>query len=231
METFNFNSLNLKKIKKVIDVGCGNGRHLKSLGFKLTDAEIIGIDQSVLEITKLNEEFSASSCKNHNIYRFINGDIRQMEVPDNSQDLVVCSEVLEHVPNFETVLEECYRILKPGSVMLVSVPTYFPESLCWKYSKKYMQTPGGHIRIFKKNFLKERFKALNLKLFKQHREHALHSIYWILRARNNMEESKFLKSFHNLLVKQMFGQAKFSYAVEKILNPFFGKSECFYLRK
>ena len=34
---------------------------LKSLGFKLTDSEIIGIDQSVPEITKLNEEFSDSS--------------------------------------------------------------------------------------------------------------------------------------------------------------------------
>ncbi len=231
METFNFNLLNLKKIKKVIDVGCGNGRHLKSLGFKLTDSEIIGIDQSAPEITKLNKEFDESVCKNGNAYKFITGDIREMDVPDNSQDLVVCSEVLEHVPNFEAVLEECYRILKPGSVMLVSVPSYFPESLCWKYSKKYMQTPGGHIRIFKKNFLKERFKALNLKLFKHHREHALHSIYWIIRARNNMEENNFLKSFHNLLVRQMFGQAKFSFALEKLLNPFFGKSECFYLRK
>ena len=231
METFNFNLLNLKKIKKVIDVGCGNGRHLKSLGFKLTDSEIIGIDQSAPEITKLNKEFDESVCKNGNAYKFITGDIRERDVPDNSQDLVVCSEVLEHVPNFEAVLEECYRILKPGSVMLISVPSYFPESLCWKYSKKYMQTPGGHIRIFKKNFLKERFKALNLKLFKHHREHALHSIYWIIRARNNMEENNFLKSFHNLLVRQMFGQAKFSFALEKLLNPFFGKSECFYLRK
>jgi len=231
VETFNFSSLNLKKIKKVIDVGCGNGRHLKSLGFRLTDSEIVGIDHSISEITKLNEEFSDSICKNGNTYRFITGDIREMEIPDNSQDLVVCSEVLEHVPNFEAVLKECYRILKPGSVMLISVPAYFPESLCWKYSKKYMQTPGGHIRIFKKNFLKERFEALNLKVFKQHREHALHSIYWILRARNNMEENDFLKSFHNLLVKQMFGQAKLSLALEKLLNPLFGKSECFYLRK
>ena len=231
METFNFNSLNLKKIKKVIDVGCGNGRHLKSLGFKLTDAEIIGIDQSVPEIIKLNEEFTDRTCKNNNTYRFITGDIREMDISDNSQDLVVCSEVLEHVPNFDAVLKECYRILKPGSVMLVSVPAYFPESLCWKYSKEYKQTPGGHIRIFKKNFLKERFKALNLKLFRHHREHAFHSIYWILKARNNMEENDFLKSFHNLLVRQMFGQAKLSLALEKLLNPFFGKSECFYLRK
>ena len=231
METFKFNSLNLKKIKKVIDVGCGNGRHLKSLGFKLTKAEIIGIDQSEEEIKKLKEELEFSSCKNNNSYKFINGDVRKMDVLDSSQDLVICSEVLEHVPNFEDVLEECYRILKPGAVMLISVPSYFPESLCWKFSKKYKQTPGGHIRIFKKNFLKERFTALNLKLFKYHREHALHSIYWILRARNNMEESNFLKSFHGLLVKQMFGQAKLSLALEKFLNPFFGKSECFYLRK
>ena len=91
METFNFNLLNLKKIKKVIDVGCGNGRHLKSLGFKLTDSEIIGIDQSALEITKLNKEFDESVCKNGNAYKFITGDIREMDVPDNSQDLVVCS--------------------------------------------------------------------------------------------------------------------------------------------
>ena len=80
METFNFNSLNLKKIKKVIDVGCGNGRHLKSLGFRLTDSEIVGIDQSVSEITKLNEEFSDSICKNGNTYRFITGDIRVIVV-------------------------------------------------------------------------------------------------------------------------------------------------------
>ena len=152
-------------------------------------------------------------------------------MPNNSQDLVICSEVLEHVPNFEKVLMECHRILKPGAVLLISVPTYFPESLCWKYSKKYMQTPGGHIRIFKNSFLLEEFNKLKLTLFKHHREHAMHSLYWIFKARNNMEDSEFLRSFHALLVKQMFGQAKFSYALEKILNPFFGKSECYYLRK
>ena len=231
METFNLNSLNLKKIKTAIDVGCGNGRHLKSLGFRLSNAKIIGIDQSVQEITKLQNEFSEHICKNQNSYEFLMGDVRSIEIEDNSQDLVICSEVLEHVPNFRDVLKECYRILKPGAVLLISVPSYLPESLCWKYSKEYMQTPGGHIRIFKKEFLKECFKELDLKLFKYHREHAIHSIYWILKARNKMQENKFLKSLHKLLVKQMFGQANFSLFLEKILNPFFGKSECFYLRK
>lgn len=215
----------------MVDVGCGNGRHLKSLGFKLNEAKIIGIDQSFDEINSLRREFDNHICKNQNNYIFLNEDVRYIALPNNSQDLVICSEVLEHVPNFEKVLKECHRILKPGAVLLISVPTYFPESLCWKYSKKYMQTPGGHIRIFKNSFLLEEFSKLKLTLFKHHREHAMHSLYWIFKARNNMEDSEFLRSFHALLVKQMFGQAKFSYTLEKILNPFFGKSECYYLRK
>ena len=231
METFNFKYINLKKVKNMVDVGCGNGRHLKSLGFKLKEANIIGIDQSFDEISSLKREFDNHICKNQNKYTFLNEDVRNIALPNNSQDLVICSEVLEHVPNFEKVLKECHRILKPGAVLLISVPTYFPESLCWKYSKKYMQTPGGHIRIFKKSFLLEEFCKLKLVLFKHHREHAMHSFYWIFRARNNMEDSDFLRSFHALLVKQMFGQARFSYALEKILNPFFGKSECYYLKK
>ena len=45
-------------------------------------------------------------------------------------------------------------------------------------------------------------------------------------------DNKSLIAFqYALLVKQMFGQAKFSLFLEKLLNPLFGKSECFYLRK
>jgi 2-polyprenyl-3-methyl-5-hydroxy-6-metoxy-1,4-benzoquinol methylase len=154
-----------------------------------------------------------------------------LPLKDNSQDLVICSEVLEHVPNYEAVVAECYRALKPGGVLLISVPTYTPEKLCWLFSKKYQQTPGGHIRIFKKDQLMESFKKHKLILFNHHRQHSFHSIYWILRSKNNMEESDFLKSFHGLLVKQMFGQAQTSAFIEKMLNPLFGKSECFYLTK
>ncbi|MBL6819838.1 MAG: class I SAM-dependent methyltransferase [SAR86 cluster bacterium] len=231
MDTFDFTKLNLKKIRRVIDIGCGNGRHLKSLSFKLHNAEIKGIDHSKDEINKLKDEFNNFRCKQHNSYEFLHHDIRDIPIEDSTQDLVICSEVLEHVPNYEDVISECQRVLKPEGVLLVSVPTYTPEKLCWVFSKKYRQTPGGHIRIFKKKQLIEAFLKCRLNLFCHHREHSFHSIYWILRSRNNMDESNFLKSFHGLLVKQMFGQAKTSAFIEKMLNPLFGKSECFYLTK
>ena len=102
METFNFDLLNLKKIKTVIDVGCGNGRHLKSLGFRLLNAKITGIDQSGEEITKLQNEFSNHICKNQNSYEFLLGDVRNIEIEDNSQDLVICSEVLNMYQTLKT---------------------------------------------------------------------------------------------------------------------------------
>jgi len=231
MDTFEFNKLNLKKINSAVDVGCGNGRHLKSLSHKIKNAQIVGIDHSQTEIVNLISEFDDIGCKNNNTYEFINHDIRNLPLMDNSQDLVICSEVLEHVPNYEAVLAECYRVLKPAGVLLISVPTYTPEKLCWLFSKKYRQTPGGHIRIFKKDQIMESFNKHKLNLFNYHRQHSFHSIYWILRSKNNMEESDFLKSFHGLLVKQMFGQAQTSAFIEKMLNPLFGKSECFYLTK
>ena len=231
MDTFNFNSLNLKKIKSFADIGCGNGRHLKSLGYKLQMCRMTGVDHSSSEITQLRSEFQNYICKNQNSYKFIDEDIRKLSIDSSSQDLVICSEVLEHVPNFEMVLKECVRILKPNGVLLISVPSYLPEKFCWLFSKEYQQTPGGHIRIFKKNFLREVFKRQGLKIFKAHRQHAFHSFYWIMRSKNKMKDSKFLQSFHELLVKQMFGKAKISERLEKVINPLFGKSECFYLHK
>ena len=231
MLTFNFKKYDLNEDGSMLDVGCGEGRHIFGVMQEFPKMKCIGLDMDNDSLKKAEEGYAYFESISDAGAEFMKGSAYSLPFSDNTFDLIVCSEVLEHVPNFEKVLKECHRILKPGAVLLISVPTYFPESLCWKYSKKYMQTPGGHIRIFKNSFLLEEFNKLKLTLFKHHREHAMHSLYWIFKARNNMEDSDFLRSFHELLVKQMFGQAKFSYALEKILNPFFGKSECYYLRK
>jgi SAM-dependent methyltransferase len=50
-----------------------------------------------------------------------------MDVEDNSFDLVLCTQVLEHVQNPARVVNECYRVLKPGGTLIATVPCIFPQ--------------------------------------------------------------------------------------------------------
>ena len=58
-------------------------------------------------------------------------DINRLPFADASFDCVICSEVLEHIPEHEKALKELVRILKPQGTLVVSVPRYFSERICW----------------------------------------------------------------------------------------------------
>ena len=88
---------------------------------------------------------------------FAAGDATLLPVANETVDVVIASEILEHIPNYLSVLEEAMRVLKPGGRLCVSVPRQWPEWICWKLSEEYRTTPGGHIRIFDSTTCAERF--------------------------------------------------------------------------
>jgi len=70
-------------------------------------------------------------------------DITTISVPDTSFDAILCTEVLEHVPDAVAALNEFTRILKPGGNLLVTAPfaslTHFaPYHFCG-YNKYWYQ--------------------------------------------------------------------------------------------
>lgn len=51
----------------------------------------------------------------------------QMELENSSFDLVLCTQVLEHVQKPGRVVDECHRVLKPGGILIATAPSIYPE--------------------------------------------------------------------------------------------------------
>jgi SAM-dependent methyltransferase len=61
--------------------------------------------------------------------------------------------VLEHLWADTVAIAELTRVLRPGGRMAVTVPTRWPERVCWALDHHYHDTPGGHVRIYRQHEL------------------------------------------------------------------------------
>ena len=155
MNTIKYKDLNLQEGETLLDMGCGEGRH--SIGGLIeTSANIIGLDLCLKDVQTAKERLNDFDIAGlTTVCNFGVANIVNIPFQESSLDAVICSEVLEHVDSPNQSVQELIRVLKPGGIMALSVPRYLPELICWKLSKDYSKTPGGHVRIFKHNELKK----------------------------------------------------------------------------
>ena len=78
----------------------------------------------------------------------VKGDALAMPFDDNSFDRVIAAEIMEHIPHDTAAMAEMYRVLRPGGIAVVTVPSWLPERVCWALSEEYHTVEGGHIRIY-----------------------------------------------------------------------------------
>ena len=233
MQTIRFKNLNLSNDEFLLDMGCGEGRH--SIGAYIeTQANILGLDLSMKDLkiaqNRLND-FDTSNIKS--VCQFGEADIVSIPLLDSSLDAVICSEVLEHVNSPQESIKELIRVLKPGGVLALSVPRYMPELICWKLSKEYSKTPGGHVRIFKHQQLKKLGINNGLEYQSFHWAHGLHSPYWWLQCLfwKTKETSYIVNLYHKLLVWDLMKKPLLTKIFEAILQPLIGKSLVMYFKK
>jgi ubiquinone/menaquinone biosynthesis C-methylase UbiE len=233
MQTIDLKKMQLKPNSKFLDLGCGEGRHCFG-AYMSEEIDVFGFDMSLSDVGKAKENFdqfnentSTKSCN------FGVADAKKLPFKDNTFDFIICSEVLEHIIDYQSALSEINRILKPEGKLAVSVPKFFPEWICWKLSIDYQNTPGGHVRIFKFKELKKDIANYGLNFSQRHWAHALHSPYWWLQCLfwNSKENSKIINLYHEFLVWDMMKKPFLTKCLEYIFQPLIGKSVVLYFNK
>lgn len=127
MLTINYKLLNFKRDDKLLDVGCGEGRHVihACLEYNILG---VGVDLSLRDLTTARERFAPFATYNaHSYFNLQQTDATQLPFANNSFDKIICSEVLEHIENYSGVLQEIQRVLKPNGILAISVPRAWPE--------------------------------------------------------------------------------------------------------
>jgi len=235
MHTVNLKRLRLKPGARALDLGCGEGRHVHALyyGAKM---HIVGLDLCFDDVVKVREGFEHApdmEAPNERSFSLGVGNALNLPFADGSFDLIVCSEVLEHIPDYGSALSEIERILKPGGQFALSVPRAWPEWICWKLASGYHMAPGGHVRIFKARNLRNAVCERGFAHTGGHWAHGLHSPYWWLQCAlwKTRDTNWFVRQYHRFLCWDILNRPWLTRALEKIADPVMGKSVVFYFDK
>ena len=233
MLTFNLTKYELNESGIMLDVGCGEGRHIFGIMQQSPEMKCIGLDMDNDSLHKAEEGYEYFKSISNAGAEFIKGSAYSLPFLDNSLDLIVCSEVLEHLHKYNDAVKEIHRVLKPGGKFYASVPASWPEKICWVLSKDYQNQPGGHLRIFNQSGLVSEIEESGFKFLSSDRFHSIHAPYWWLRCFFwNTQDSNFVvNSYKKMLERHILKKPFFLDFIDKIFNPFLGKSFSMYFEK
>ena len=235
MVTIEFDRLTTFPGARILDIGCGTGRHVCA-AYSLPDIFVVGADTQIKDLQESQQKLNFhDACNAHGggIWCLAGADIRNLPFRDASFDIVICSEVLEHIEPPHTAMDEIVRILKPGGELAVSVPRWFPEKICWMLWEGYWKVPGGHVRIFRRQEIETLLDRSGVRRTGVHHAHSLHVPYWWMKciADHWGIGTAAAKAYHRFLEWDIFNKPAFTRRLEHLLNPIIVKSLVLYAKK
>lgn len=160
------NSCLNKKVKQILDIGCGSGTislYLASKGYKVK-----GIDISKKAIRTCKESAESIGLKN------VNFEVSEFPntVPNGKFDLVFFSEVIEHLPDDELAFRKIHKLLNPGGILFLSTPSKNAPLYKLGYAKKF-DKQVGHLRRYTVDELKALLKQNGFKIKKAYKKEGI----------------------------------------------------------
>ena len=240
MLTVDYDRLGLAPRDRLLDLGCGAGRH--AFEALRRGARVVAFDYDEAELKDVaalaGAMDQAGDIRATGGSATTRGDATRLPFPDGSFDRIIAAEVLEHIPDDVAAIRELARVLRPGGTMAVTVPAWLAERVCWALSDEYHApfVEGGHVRIYKASDLRARLRDAGLEPAGAHHAHGIHAPYWWLRCAvgPTNDEHPLVRGYHQVLVWDIGGTQpwqRFTRLADRVLTPVIGKSIVIYARK
>jgi SAM-dependent methyltransferase len=235
MLTIDLDRAEVAKGLRVLDLGCGSGRHC--FAALVRGAHVVALDRNPAEVTAVTEMTRAMDRSGEIDVLTRRGavvaDMAHLPFRPSSFDRVFASEVFEHLVDDVEAIREVARIVCRGGLVAVTVPRAGPERANWMVSDAYHEVEGGHVRIYRRRDLVSLLDGAGLRVLGSHHAHALHSPYWFLRCLVGVErdDHPLVRAYHRLLVWDITRRPVLTRSLERLLNPVFGKSLVVYAER
>lgn len=132
------------KVDSLLDAGCGEGYFLEKVRKSKPAAKLVGIDKNEDNLDYARIIVPSAS--------FLNADMRSIPFGDSSFDCAACLEVIDHIADYNKVIDEMKRITKKNGTVLFSFPD--TSNLLWElvwslWTKTFgRRWAGEHVNSF-----------------------------------------------------------------------------------
>jgi len=111
----------------ILDTGCGHGLSFTMLEKRFNPKKIIGLDIDPMTSSRSQRNIELCNCE----IQIQNANASDIDLEDNSVDMLFCHQSFHHITEQEQAIQEFFRVLKPGGVLL------FAES-CRRYIHSFL---------------------------------------------------------------------------------------------
>jgi len=229
--TVDLERLRLRPGDRLLDAGCGEGRHC--FGALAKGARVVGLDLDIESLRPHLGRLRAEARARGSAGDFLQGDALRLPFRDGAFDAAICAEVMEHVHDYQGAARELARVLRPGGRLAVTIPSATSEHIYLRLGDEYFESPGGHIRIFRPRDLARSLRAAGLRNAGCGFAHALHTPYWALRSLvglHRADDNWLVRRFHRALVRAA-GSRAMDRLEKRLLNYICPKSVILYAWK
>jgi len=200
--TVDLERLRLRPGERLLDAGCGEGRHC--FGALSRGARVVGLDLDLASLQAASGALRSRAAELGSLGAMLQGNAFQLPFRDETFDKVICAEVMEHVHDYPAAARELARVTKPDGIVAVTIPTATSENLYLRLGDEYFESPGGHIRIFRPRDLARALADAGLATVGCGFAHGFHTPYWMLRSVMHLpdaDRSRMVRGYRKFLIQ------------------------------